>query len=100
MTNAVTGAHTHLGELTVEARAEDIVTLATFLRDDPRCRFTTLIDICGVDYPDRLKRFDVVYHFLSMQLNQRVRVKVQADEQTPVPTITSVHPSANWFERE
>jgi NADH-quinone oxidoreductase subunit C len=89
------------GELTVLAKSDQIVSVLTFLRDDPRCRFTTLIDICGADYPERApKRFDVVYHLLSMHLNQRVRVKVQADDQTPVPSVTPVWPVADWFERE
>ena len=89
-----------LGELTLDVRADQVASVITFLRDDPRCRFTTLIDICGVDYPERQKRFDVVYHLLSMQLNHRIRVKVQTDEDTPVPSIVGVYPCADWFERE
>ncbi len=89
-----------LGELTLEAQAEGIVGLLTFLRDDPLCRFVNFVDICGVDYPERPKRFDVVYHLLSPYLNQRIRVKVQADEETLVPSATPVFPSADWFERE
>jgi NADH-quinone oxidoreductase subunit C len=88
------------GELTVEAPAERIVSLLTFLRDDARCQFHCLIDICGVDYPDREKRFDVVYHLLSPRQNQRIRIKVQTDETVPVPSAVSVFPAANWFERE
>lgn len=87
-------------ELTIEARAEHIVKVLTFLRDDPECRFKSLMDICGVDYPDRAKRFDVVYHMLSMKLNQRIRIKVKADEETMVPSAVSVFAAANWFERE
>ncbi|MEZ5994510.1 MAG: NADH-quinone oxidoreductase subunit C [Hyphomonadaceae bacterium] len=87
-------------ELTIAAKADGIVSLLTFLRDDPRCRFTTLIDICGADYPERGKRFDVVYHLLSMHLNQRVRVKLETDEETPVPSVAGVYPCADWFERE
>ena len=87
-------------ELTVEARAEHIVKVLTFLRDDPECRFKCLMDVCGVDYPERTKRFDVVYHMLSLKLNQRIRVKVQADEDTVVPSAVGVFASANWFERE
>ncbi|MCX7281389.1 MAG: NADH-quinone oxidoreductase subunit C, partial [Alphaproteobacteria bacterium] len=71
-----------------------------FLRDDQVCKFSTLIDICGADYPEREKRFDVVYHLLSMYRNQRIRVKVQVDENTPVPSSMQVWPAANWFERE
>jgi NADH-quinone oxidoreductase subunit C len=100
MTNAIEAYHVRLGELTLDGRAENIATVLTFLRDDPRCRFTTLIDICGVDYPDREKRFDVVYHLLSMHLNHRVRIKVQTDEETPIPSVTGVYPCADWFERE
>jgi NADH-quinone oxidoreductase subunit C len=100
MTSAIEAQHLRFGELTLNARADQIVTVLTFLRDDPRCRFTTLIDICGVDYPERGKRFDVVYHLLSMQLNQRVRIKLEADEQAPVPSVASIFPCADWFERE
>jgi NADH-quinone oxidoreductase subunit C len=89
------------GELTLVAEADDIATVLTFVRDDKRTQMTTLIDICGVDYPERApKRFDVVYHLLSMRKNLRLRVKIEADDETPVPTVTGVHPSADWFERE
>jgi len=64
------------------------------------CRFTQLVDICGADYPSREKRFDVVYHLLSLHRNQRIRVKIQTDETTPVPSAVPVWPAANWFERE
>lgn len=87
-------------ELTVRGVREKIASLVNFLRDDARCQFTCLIDICGVDYPDRPKRFDVVYHLLSPQQNQRIRVKVETDETMPVPSIVSLFPAANWFERE
>lgn len=87
-------------ELTIEARGAEIVSVLTFLRDDPRCLFFNFIDICGADYPAREKRFDVVYHLLSPRLNQRIRVKVQTDEMTPVPSVIGVFPAANWFERE
>ena len=100
MTNAVVSQAVHVGELTLEVRADDIATVITFLRDDPRCKFTSLIDICGSDYPQRAKRFDVVYHLLSMQLNQRIRIKVQTDENTPVASIVGIFPCADWFERE
>jgi NADH-quinone oxidoreductase subunit C len=88
------------GELTIEVRAEHIVKLLTFLRDDRECMFRCLMDICGVDYPGRAKRFDVVYHLLSLTHNQRIRVKLQTDETTPVPSVICVFRSANWFERE
>ena len=87
-------------ELMVTARAEQIVKVVTFLRDDPMCLFKVLVDICGADYPERPKRFDVVYNLLSLVHNQRIRIKVEADDETPVPSITGVHNSANWFERE
>ena len=70
------------------------------LRDDPNLRFRQLIDLTAVDFPDREKRFDVVYHLLSFSKNRRVRIKIQTDEDTPVPSICSVHPCADWFERE
>ena len=87
-------------ELMVTARSEQIVKVVTFLRDDPMCLFKVLVDICGTDYPERSKRFDVVYNLLSLVHNQRIRIKVEADDETPVPSITGVHNSANWFERE
>lgn len=97
---AVTGATVAFGELTLTAEAADIVKVTTFLRDDPRCQFWNIIDVCGVDYPGRAKRFDVVYHLLSPKQNSRVRLKIQTDETTPVASITPVFPGAVWFERE
>ncbi|MBO6503715.1 MAG: NADH-quinone oxidoreductase subunit C [Kordiimonadaceae bacterium] len=88
------------GELTVTARADHITKVLTFLRDDQTCLFRQLVDVCGVDYPERAKRFDVVYHLLSIELNQRIRVKVETDEDTAVPSAVEVFPSAGWFERE
>lgn len=87
-------------ELSVVARPEDIVRVVTFLRDDPECRFVSFIDLAGVDYPARERRFDVVYHFLAPHAIRRIRVKVETDEQTPVPSIIGVFPAANWYERE
>jgi NADH-quinone oxidoreductase subunit C len=87
------------GELTVRAEAKEIVKVVTFLRDDPRCQFWCLIDITAVDWPARENRFDLVYHFLSPKQNQRVRVKIETDEVTPVPSIVSVFAS-DWYERE
>jgi NADH-quinone oxidoreductase subunit C len=87
-------------ELTIVARREDIVRVATFLRDDPQCRFVCFIDICGADYPAREERFDVVYHFLAPHHNRRIRVKVRTDEVTPVPSLNGVFAAANWYERE
>ena len=92
--------HIAFDELTVTVAAGDIVPFVEFLRDDPRLQFVNVVDVCGVDWPEREKRFDVVYHFLSPRQNARVRIKVQTDEATPVPSITSVFPGADWFERE
>jgi len=100
MTSAITGQSLALGELTLDVAADKIAPVLTFLREDRGCRFTTLIDICGVDYPERPKRFDVVYHLLSMQLNHRIRLKLQTDEQTPITSIVGIFPCADWFERE
>lgn len=87
-------------ELTVNATRNDIVKLMTFLRDDPACKFVQLSTVCGVDYPEREERFEVVYHLLSLHNNQRIRVKIRTDEETTVPSVTGVYPSANWYERE
>ncbi len=87
-------------ELSITVRAPSIVKVMTFLRDDATCRFKQLVDVCGVDWPERELRFDVVYHLLSMKHNQRIRVKVATDEATPVPSVTGVFSSAGWFERE
>jgi NADH-quinone oxidoreductase subunit C len=92
--------HVALGELTLHAARDQIANVLRYLRDDPRCLFTQLLDICGVDYPGREYRFDVVYHLLSPQLNQRIRLKIEADDSTPVPSAVSIFPSANWYERE
>ena len=89
-----------LGELTLAVAPADIVRVLTALRDDTQCLFEVLIDICGVDYPEREKRFDVVYHLLSPRRNQRIRIKCEADEDTAVPSAVGVFPAANWFERE
>ena len=88
------------GELNVDVALSSIVGLVEFLKADPTCRFSTLVDITGVDYPERPKRFDVVYHFLSMYQNHRIRLRVGVREDDMVPSIIDVHPSANWFERE
>jgi NADH-quinone oxidoreductase subunit C len=88
------------GELTILVKGEEIVRAMRFLREDPECRFVSFIDLCGADYPGRERRFDVVYHLLSPHHNRRIRVKVQADEVTPVPSLIEVFPCANWFERE
>jgi len=97
---AVTGATLANGELTVEIELGEILRTLRFLRDDPGCEFKLLMDVCGVDWPQREKRFDVVYHLLSITKNARIRVKIATDEVTPVPTATGVFTSAGWFERE
>jgi NADH-quinone oxidoreductase subunit C len=88
------------GELTLTVSPDDLISVATFLRNDVQCQFVCFIDIAGVDYPAREKRFDVVYHLLSPRQNQRIRFKVETDENTPVPSLTGVYPGADWFERE
>ena len=98
--DAVKSVHVVVGELTVLAERAHVVSLLRFLRDDQQCNFETLIDVCGVDYPERTERFEVVYHLLSMRMNHRVRVRVRTDEDTPVPSLVGLWPAANWFERE
>ncbi len=88
------------GELMILTRPEFIVRVLTYLRDDSNCQFRSLVDICGVDYPDRPQRFEVVYNLLSHTVNQRVRVKVRTDEETPVPSVVPVFVNADWYERE
>ena len=95
---AVAGFEVAYGELTLTVPASRIVEALTQLRD--QFGFQQLIDLCGVDYPERVQRFDVVYHLLSLTKNRRIRIKVQTDEDTPVPTVTGVYPCADWFERE
>jgi NADH-quinone oxidoreductase subunit C len=97
---SVTGSEVALGELTVHAKAADILKVATYLRDATVCQFSSFIDITAVDWPQREQRFDVVYHLLSPRLNTRIRVKVRTDETTPVPSIIEVYRGADWFERE
>jgi len=87
-------------ELTIDVAPAKIVEFVEFLKTDPTCKFSSLVDITAVDYPDRAKRFDVVYHFLSMYQNQRIRLRVSVREDEMVASIIDVHPSANWFERE
>ena len=87
-------------ELTVVTSPRDLIRVMTFLRDDERLQFWSFIDVTAIDWPRRERRFDVVYHLLSPKLNQRIRVKIETGEQTPVPSIISVFPGADWFERE
>ena len=94
-------AQTNLfGELTVTVDPSRITEVLKFLRDDEGAQFVSLIDISGADYPEREKRFDVVYHLLSPKLNRRIRIKLGTDEETPVPSATAVYPGADWYERE
>ena len=88
------------GELCCQIEREALPRVLKFLRDDPRCRFWVLCDICGVDYPDRPLRFEVVYNLLSMSLNQRIRLKVETDEEQPVPSAVGLFSCAGWWERE
>lgn len=87
-------------EITINARRAEIVKVISFLRDDPICRFASLLDIAGADHPARDRRFDIVYHMLSMGHNARIRVKVTTDTDVPVPSITELFPNADWYERE
>jgi NADH-quinone oxidoreductase subunit C len=98
--DAVLASAVAFGELTVSVALAQLQDVIEFLRDDTACRFSSLVDITAVDHPERAARFDVVYHFLSMYRNQRIRVKVAVREDEMVPSITAIHPSANWFERE
>ena len=93
-------SETRLGELSVVVRTSSIIKVLSFLRDDSNCLFKVLVDVCGVDHPNRDPRFDVVYNLLSLKHNQRIRVKVTTDEATPVPSVTPVFSSAGWYERE
>jgi NADH-quinone oxidoreductase subunit C len=97
---AVTEYKIAFDQLTLTAEAGKIVDVVKYLRDDPACRFVSIIDITAVDYPGREKRFDVVYHFLSPTLNTRIRLRAEADETTQVPSLIDVFPGADWFERE
>ncbi len=97
---AINSTDVAFGELTLNARRAEILTVLTFLRDDPLCKFTQLMDIAGVDYPTRARRFDVVYHMLSMSHNTRIRIKITTDEDVPVLSSAAVFPNADWYERE
>ena len=97
---SVIGYEVARGELTVTVKAEDVVKVATFLRNDPACKFECIIDVTAVDWPGRDKRFDVVYHFLSPRINQRVRVKAPLAEGETIASLIDVYRGADWFERE
>ena len=98
--NLIAASQLKYGELTLTTTGDNLIPLLTFLRDDAKCGFVNLTDICGVDWPQRELRFDVVYHILSPKKNLRIRVKVATDEDTPVPSACAVYPGADWFERE
>jgi len=87
-------------EITIECRVISLLKVLGFLRDDAKCQFKQLIDLCGVDYPDRNPRFHVVYHLLSYRHNQRVRLQVVTSEEDPVPSVVKLFSSADWYERE
>jgi NADH-quinone oxidoreductase subunit C len=97
---AVLGSTFALGELTLTVDPVRVIEVLRFLRDDPAAQFVSIIDISGADYPEREKRFDVVYHLLSPKLNRRIRVKVMTDEEAPLASATAVWPGADWYERE
>jgi len=98
--SSVVDAYVRLGELSVEIERAEVLRVLKFLRDDANCQFLTLLDVCGVDYPDDDERFEIVYHLLSMTHNTRVRVKLRTDEDTPVDSATGLFNAANWWERE
>ena len=87
-------------EIVISSAATSLLRLIQFLKEDQNCKFNILIDICGVDYPEKDKRFEIVYHFLSLSVNRRIRVKLMTDEKTKVPSIVDLFPSAGWYERE
>lgn len=98
--DCVLGWDISFGELSVDVSPASIVGFVETLKTDVNFKFSTLVDITAVDYPERAKRFDVVYHFLSMYRNTRIRLRLAVREEQNVPSIVQVHPSANWFERE
>lgn len=94
------GISMSFGELALSLEPSHLVDVVRYLRDEPACQFICFIDLCGVDYPQRAKRFDVVVHLLSPKLNQRIRLKMTTDEDTPIPSLVDLFPASNWFERE
>ena len=98
--DALVSAKSEYGELTLDVKRSAITDILARLRDDPVAELNMLIDICGADYPARAKRFDVVYHLLSMKHNHRLRLRVVTNEDTPVPSATQIFPNADWYERE
>jgi NADH-quinone oxidoreductase subunit C len=98
--DAILAVKEHVGEITLTVKREEIANVLKTLRDTPALEYQQLMEIAGVDYPDRPERFEVVYHLLSLTMNRRIRVKVSTDEATPVPTVTTLWPNAGWLERE
>ncbi|RFC65240.1 NADH-quinone oxidoreductase subunit C [Fulvimarina endophytica] len=93
-------SYVRFGELTLVVSPQNVVKVLTVLRDDPKMQFVNFVDLCGVDFPQRAERFEVVYHLLSPRQNSRVRIKTSTAEDVPVPSVTDVFPAADWFERE
>ena len=100
LSDAVLATEIRAGELCCRVEREALLRVLRFLRDDPKCGFSVLCDICGVDYPDRPLRFEVVYNLLSLRHNQRIRLKVSTDEEQPVPSAVDLFSCAGWWERE
>ena len=98
--DCVLSADIKFGELTVDVAPAQIYDFVEFLKVDPRCKFSSLVDITAVDYPERIKRFDIIYHCLSMYQNRRIRLRVSLRDRDMIASIVDIHPSANWFERE
>lgn len=98
--DAILGQEIALGELTLKVAAPRIVQVVEFLKSDPTCAFSSLVDITAADWPGRPERFEVIYHFLSMYRNHRIRLKLDVADGALLASVTDVHPSANWFERE
>jgi NADH-quinone oxidoreductase subunit C len=98
--DAILAVKEHVGEITLTVKREEIASVLKALRDTPALEYQQLMEIAGVDYPDRPERFEVVYHLLSLTMNRRIRVKVSTGEATPVPTVTTLWPNAGWLERE
>lgn len=96
----IVSSEIRLGELMLTVERECIERVMCLLRDDGDCRFKVLVDICGVDYPERAQRFEVVYNLLSLAQNQRIRVKLRTDEDVPVPSVAGIFSAATWYERE
>ncbi|MBU3655947.1 MAG: NADH-quinone oxidoreductase subunit C [Alphaproteobacteria bacterium] len=96
----VTAVSWSRGELCLHTTTDGLLLLLTFLRDDPSCQFEQLVELCGVDYPQRPERFEVVYNLLSITLNHRIRLKLSVGEGATVPSVSALYPCANWMERE